>query len=185
MNNSDGGLDNNVPLKHRQRARKLRRRRFPRERDYVGKQIKKIEKEKGEKERIEKAEEEIKKQLKNFPKDDEKQIKIYSRWVGDSLEEGYPILDEGDIETKTAVASVKAGGQQRQKSKTSVRITHLPTLIAVRNEEERRLEQNKIKAQENLYYLLVDHLKYWKVLTEDNERPNIESVVRKIIEDLK
>jgi hypothetical protein len=181
MSNSNGGWDDNIPLKHRQRARKLRRKRFPRDRDYVEEQIKKTEKEEGQKERQGEAKKEIKKQLENFPRDDEKQMKIYTRWVKDSLEQGYPILDGGDIETKTAVASVKAGGQQRQKSKTSVRITHLPTLIAVRNEEERQLEQNKIKAQENLYYLLVDHLKSWETLIGESPQINVEKIIKEEI----
>ncbi len=180
MNTSNGEWDDNVPLRHRQRARKLKKKKFPRDRDYVAKQLRKKEKIEGEKEREEKARKEIKKQVKHFS-ENEKQIKTYTRWIKDSLKEGYPILDEGDIETKTAVASVKAGGQQRQKSKTSVRLTHLPTLIAVRNEEERSLEQNKLKAQENLYYLLIDHLKNWKVLIGESTRIDVEKILKEQI----
>lgn len=148
------------------RLQKLEKRKHPRGRSFVGKQKKaatqKASKEKKEKE----AQSKIEKHLERFSNDEtrEKQIKIYTRWLKDSLEQGQPILDEGDIEFKTAVASVKAGGQQRQKSQTSVRATHLPTLISVRNEEERSLEQNKKAATEKLQELLNSHLQIWKIL---------------------
>lgn len=172
--------------KHQRRARKANKRKFPRDRSFVGKQLKETEKTAGEKKRKQKAREKIEKYLKRFSTLDsyerEKQVKTYIRWVKDSLDQDYPILHEGDIEVKTAVASVKAGGQKRQKSRTSARIVHLPTLIGVRNEEERSLEQNKLKAQEKLYYLLTNHLQLWKRLNITAPNQGVEKEVKEMLQ---
>lgn len=172
--------------KRQRRARKSKKKKFPRDRSFVGKQLRETEKITGEKKRKKGVREKIEKHLKRFPALDsyegEKQVKIYSRWIKDSLDQDYPLLHEGDIEIKTAVASVKAGGQKRQKSRTSVRIVHLPTLIGVRNEEERSLEQNKVKAQEKLYYLLTDHLQLWKTLNIASPNQGVEKEVKEILQ---
>ena len=188
--------------KHQRRARKSKRRKFPRDRSFVGKRLRETEKIAGEEKRKKEAKEKIEKHLKRFPALDsyegEKQIKIYIRWikdsldqnypllhegdVEDSLDQNYPLLHEGDVEIKTAVASVKAGGQKRQKSRTSVRIVHLPTLIGVRNEEERSLEQNKLKAQEKLYYLLTNHLQLWKTLNIASPNQGVEREVKEMLQ---
>jgi hypothetical protein len=172
--------------KHQRRARKSNKRKFPRDRSFVGKQLRETEKAVGEKKRKKEAREKIKKYLKRFSPPDshegEKQAKTYVRWVKDSLDQDYPILHEGDLEIKTAVASVKAGGQKRQKSRTSARIVHLPTLIGVRNEEERSLEQNKSKAQEKLYYLLTNHLQLWKTLNITSPNQDVEREVEEMLQ---
>ncbi len=172
--------------KHQRRARKSKRRKFPRDRSFVGKELRETEKITGEKKRKKKAKEKIEKHLGRFPASDsyegEKQVKIYTRWIKDSLEQKYPLLHEGDIELKTAVASVKAGGQKRQKSRTSVRLVHLPTLIGVRNEEERSLEQNKLKAQEKLYYLLTNHLQLWKTLNIASPNQDVEREIKEMLQ---
>jgi hypothetical protein len=172
--------------KYQRRARKSKRREFPRDRSFVGKQLRETERIAGKEKRKEEAKEKIEKHLKRFPLLDsyegEKQAKIYIRWIKDSLDQDHPLLHEGDIEVKTAVASVKAGGQKRQKSRTSVRIVHLPTLIGVRNEEERSLEHNKLKAQEKLYYLLTDHLQLWKTLNIASPNQGIEKEVKEILQ---
>ncbi len=172
--------------KHQRRARKANKRKFPRDRSFVGKELKETEKIAGEEKRKKEAKEKIEKHLERFPTLDsyegEKQVKIYVRWVKDSLDQDYPILHEGDVEVKTAIASVKAGGQKRQKSRTSVRVVHLPTLIGVRNEEERSLEQNKLKAQEKLYYLLTNHLQFWKTLNIASPNQDVEKEVKEILQ---
>lgn len=172
--------------KYQHRARKSKRKKFPRDRSFVGKQRREAEKITGDAKRKKEAKEKIEKHLKRFPTPDfykgEKQIKIYIRWIKDSLHQDYPILDEGDIEVKTAVASVKAGGQKRQKSRTSVRVTHLPTLMRVRNEEERSFEQNKLKAQKRLYYLLTNHLQLWKTLNVTSPSQGVERKVKEILQ---
>ena len=170
--------------KHQRRARKSKRKKYPRDRSFVGKELKETEKKAGENKRKKEAREKIEKHLKRFPPldsyDGENQLKVYIRWVKDSLGQNYPLLHEGDIEIKTAVASVKAGGTQRQKSRTSARVVHLPTLIGTKNEEERSLEQNKLKAKENLYYMLTDHLKLWKVLNIASPNQGVEKEVKKL-----
>jgi hypothetical protein len=176
----------NKTNKYQRRARKSNKRKFPRDRSFVGKQLRETEKITGEKKRKKEAREKIEKYLKRFSALDsyegEKQIKIYIRWIKDSLDQDYPLLHEGDIEIKTAVASVKAGGQNRQKSRTSARLVHLPTLIGTRNEEERSLEQNKSKAQEKLYYLLTNHLLLWKTLNITSPNQNVEREVKEMLQ---
>jgi hypothetical protein len=177
--------------KYQSRTRKSKRKKFPRDRSFVGKELKEAERKAGEKKRKKEAREKIEKHLKRFPSLDsyegEKQSKIYIRWIKDSLNQNYPLLDEGDIldeediQIKTAVASVKAGGQKRQKSRTSARVVHLPTLIGVRNEEERSLEQNKLKAKKKLYYLLTNHLKLWKTLNIASFNQGVEKEVKQLL----
>lgn len=171
---------------YQRRARKAERKKYPRDRSFVGKELKKNEKIAGEKKRQDEAKEKIQNRLKCFPAQNtpegEKQVKIYIRWVKDSLDQGYPILHDGDIEIKTAVASVKAGGQSRQKSRNSVRTVHSPTLIGVRNEEERSLEQNTLNAKENLFYLLTNHLQLWKTLNLSSPSQNVEIEVIEMLQ---
>lgn len=177
--------------KHQRRARKSKRRKYPRNRSFVEKELREAEKAAGENKRKKEAREKIEKHLKRFPSldsyDGEKQMKIYIRWTKDSLSQNYPLLDEGDIldeadiQIKTTVASVKAGGTKRQKSRTSARVVHLPTLIGVRNEEERSLEQNKLKAKEKLYYLLTEHLKLWKTLNIASPNQGVEKEIKKLL----
>ena len=186
MNKSNGekeSYDNTD--KTTRREQKAKRKKYPRDRNYVKKEIKKTEQLAGEKKRQDKAKKEIAKRLNHFPSLDTsgggKQIKVYIRWVKDSLEQGYPLLDDGDIKIKTAVASVKAGGQSRQKSRNSVRATHTPTLIGVRNEEERSLKQNTLNAKENLYKLLTKHLHLWKTLNIAAPNQEVEKEVEQIL----
>jgi len=73
-----------------------------------------------------------------------------------------------EIEIKSFVSSVKAGGQQRQKTRTGVRLTHLPTLLAVKNENERSFEQNKQKAELALLEKLKEHLNLWQTLEKNS-----------------
>jgi hypothetical protein len=184
--NGEEWEDYDKTSKHQRRARKSKRRKFPRDRSFVGKELRESENIAGEKKRKKEAKEKIEKHLGRFPAPDsyegEKQVKIYIRWIKDSLDQNYPLLHEGDIEVKTAVASVKAGGQKRQKSRTSARIVHLPTLIGVRNEEERSLEQNKLKAQEKLYYLLTNHLQLWKTLNMASPNQDVEREVKEMLQ---
>lgn len=184
--NGEGWEDYNDVGKHQRRARKSKRKKYPRDRSIVGKEIKKIERKAGEDKRKKEADGKIKKHLKRFPSlnsyEGEKQLKVYIRWVKDSLDQNYPFLVDGDIEIKTAVASVKAGGQQRQKSRTSARIVHLPTLLGTRNEEERSLEQNKLRAKEKLFYILTDHLEIWKTLNLASPNQDVEKEIKKILQ---
>lgn len=190
--NGEEWEDYDKTSKDQRRVQKSKRKKFPRDRSFVGKKLREIERKAGEEKRKKAAKEKIKKYLKRFPAlnsyEGEKQVKIYIRWIKDSLDQDHPLLHEGDIlhkrdvEVKTAVASVKAGGQKRQKSRTSVRLVHLPTLIGVRNEEERSLEQNKIKAQEKLYYLLTNHLQLWKTLNIASPNQGVEREVKEILQ---
>lgn len=151
------------------RDRKLRKRKEPRRRDYAVRKNKELVIERSKKVEIEKAKEKIIKHLSGFPDlesgEGKKQAERYLVWVVGSLSENFPDLSEGDIEYKTATASVKAGGQKRQKTRSSVRVTHSPTLISVRNEEERGLEENKRAARENLFDRLDEHLSLWQTIS--------------------
>ena len=152
------------------RDKRLRKRRYPRRRDYAVEKKKELEIARSRDIEVENAEEKIAKHLVKFfdldSDEGRRQAERYLEWVIDSLTQGQLITRDDDLEFKTAVASVKAGGQQRQKTRSSVRVTHLPTLISVRNEEERSLEQNKEAAYENLVSRLTTHLSLWQILAQ-------------------
>ena len=154
------------------RDRRLRKRRYPRPRGYAIRQKRGLEIERSRRIEVDVAQEKIAKHLTRFPDLDSEegrnQADKYLKWVVDSLTQGQIITRDEDLEFKTAVASVKAGGQQRQKTRSSVRATHLPTLISVRNEEERSFEQNKVAAYENLVSRLTSHLSLWKTLLKNS-----------------
>ena len=125
----------------------------------------------GQEKKIRQAKSQIGKILVNFQslkeKEREKQKEIYLRWLRDSLNNNSPIIDDGDLRLDTAIASVGAGGQNLQKTRTSVRLTHLPTRIAVRNEEERSFTQNRENALNHLKLRLTEHLNYWQILNQN------------------
>ena len=153
------------------RERKLRKRRHPRGRRLVRRKKPQIEAQSAKGARIGSAKQQIAKHINLFPEftsaEGKSQVEKYLGWVADSLSQHELTLDERDIEYKTATASVKAGGQKRQKSRTSVRATHLPTLISVKNEETRSLVQNKRNANDNLRLRLTDHLSLWQTLSQN------------------
>jgi hypothetical protein len=128
--------------------------------------------------RVEKAEKRIAKHLSLFPDietdEGQKQLQSYIKWLKDSLESKYPQLnneDENEIKIDSFVSSVKAGGQQRQKTKSGVRLIHRPTLISVKNENERSFQQNKQQAKAALFGKLEKHLKLWQTLIRNSLNP--------------
>jgi len=153
------------------RERKLKRKRQPRGRRLVRRKKPQIDAQAARAARVDSAKQKIAKHINLFPEatsaKGKSQQDKYLDWVADSLSQGELTLNERDIEYKTAVASVKAGGEQRQKSRTSVRATHLPTLISVKNEETRSLDQNKRGAYDNLLLQLTDHLSLWQTLSQN------------------
>lgn len=154
------------------RDTRLRKRKYPRPRGYAIRQKKELEIERSRRIEVDVAQDKIAKHLVKFfdldSEEGKRQAERYLEWVVDSLTQGQLITRDDDLEYKTAVSSVKAGGQQRQKTRSSVRATHLPTLISVRNEEERTQEQNKLAAYENLLNRLTDHLSLWQTLAQKN-----------------
>lgn len=172
------------------RDRKLRRKRHPRGRRLIKRKKPQIEAERAQAARVDSAKQKIAKHLELFPEitsaEGRSQAEKYLDWVADSLSLQRPILEEEDVEYKTAVASVAAGGQKRQKTKSSVRATHLPTQISVRNEEQRILEQNKRAAYENLLNRLTEHLSFWQTLSQKNpDRYSIGEISRQGLSLLK
>ena len=153
------------------RERKLRKKRQPRGRRLVRRKKPQIEAQAAQEARIDSAKQKSAKQINLFPEittaEGKSQLEKYLGWVTDSLSQDELTLNVGDIEYKTAVASVKAGGQKRQKTRTSVRATHLPTLISVKNEETRSLVQNKRAADDNLRLRLTNHLSLWQTLSQN------------------
>jgi len=143
--------------------------------------------------RVEEAEKRIAKHLSLFPpaENDEgqKQVQSYIEWVKASLKLKSPRLnseDKNEIKIDSFVSSVKAGGQNRQKNQTAVRLTHLPTLISVKNENERSFEQNKQQAKAALFKKLEEHLKLWQTLVKDSLTPiDIENKVFSLAETQK
>lgn len=153
------------------RSEKLEKRKHPRGRRMVGKAVKKDVNTRSRKERIEETKTEIGKILVRFENlnqaDAEKQKRMYFNWLKETLTQEKPILLENDIKIESFISSVKAGGQKRQKTNTAVRLTHLPTLIRVKNEEERTFEQNRMNALDSLENKLIKHLGHWQILFQE------------------
>ena len=143
--------------------------------------------------RVEEVEKRIAKHLSFFPpaetNEGQKQAQSYIEWLKDSLKLKSPRLnseDKNEVEIDSFVSSVKAGGQNRQKNRTAVRFTHLPTLISVKNENERSFEQNKQQARTALSEKLEEHLKLWQTLARNSLTPiDIENKVFSLAETQK
>lgn len=141
--------------------------------------------------RVEEAEKRIAKRLSFFPEaetdEGQKPAQNYIKWVKDSLELGCPRLNlEDKVKIDSFVASVRAGGQHRQKNRTAVRVTHLPTLIWAKNENERSFEQNKRQAVAALFEKLEEHLQLWQTLVRDSSTPiDIEKKIFSLVESQK
>lgn len=91
-------------------------------------------------------------------------------------------MEDNDIEFKGTIASVKAGGQHRQRKRTAVRAIHLPSSFSVKNEEERSFEQNKIHAREALYRNLEEHFKLWQVMIKNSAAPiNVGQTTKSLV----
>ncbi len=157
-----------------------------------GKKRRKQEIQEAKLKRVEKTEKISTKHLSLFPQaetnEGQKQVQSYIEWVKDSLKLKSPRLnseDKNEVEIDSFVSSVKAGGQNRQKNRTAVRFTHLPTLISVKNENERSFEQNKQQAITALFEKLEEHLKLWQTLARDSLNPiDIENKVFSLAETL-
>ena len=166
---ADKNADDYETADYSKRERKIQKRIHPRGRRLVQKKLSIQANEDREKSSVAEAKNQIMKVVGGFENqkkgEKEKQKVIYMRWVRDSLQYGSPIIAEGDLHLDSSVASVGAGGQNRQKTNTSVRLTHIPTLISVKNEEERNFEQNRQKAEKILTEKLSRHLDCWKALT--------------------
>jgi len=154
------------------REKKLKKRKYPRPRVLVQKASKILAVESSKRNELEKASERIKKHLQEFPNLDleegRNQRERYLEWILASLEQGQLSVNKDDIEYKTAVSSVAAGGQHQQKTRSSIRALHKPSKIAVRNEEERSLEQNREAAYENLIARLTEHFALWQTLLRNS-----------------
>lgn len=169
------------------RAPKLHRRKHPRDREFSISNKKEQERKAREKNEAVVAKKIIVKHLSHFPSPDtfegERQSKTYIRWLRDSLEQGYPILSEGDVQNDYYVASVHAGGQNRQKNETAVRSRHTPTLMIATNSDERDRELNEKRAYESLYPRLETHLTLWRDYLKP-EGGNTGLIENKVIEIL-
>jgi len=125
-----------------------------------------------------KAKEKIKNLLLHFPdiqtNEGQGQLQKYIRWVKDSLQLNrlqFNPENKDEVKIDTFVASVKAGGQHRQKNQTAIRVTHLPTKITAQNQSERITDQNKKAALETLVQRLESHLEIWKTLAQNSPTP--------------
>ncbi len=126
--------------------------------------------------RLKEARERIQSQLRERhfsteTREKEERLLRYIEWVEDSLSQGYPLIKEDDLKFKGVIASVKAGGQHRQRKRSAVRVTHLSTSFSAKNEEERNFQQNKTLARKALYRNLEDHLKLWQTMIKNSTAP--------------
>lgn len=175
--------------KSEKRSRKIRKGKFPRDRSFAVKEKKAADRRASKEARIKESEEKLIRFFSRFPsiESDEggKQVSEYLEWVKDSREQGLPVLIRDDIEFQFFVSSVKAGGQKRQKKRSAVRAIHSPTLIKVKNEDQRSREQNVTKAVEALFEPLGAHLALWKTLVGNKDSfDQIEARVIKILRSI-
>lgn len=140
--------------------------------------------------RLKEVKEKIKKRLSSFPDiqttEGKDRAQKYIKWVKDSLESDCPGFDPENkdmVKIDNFVSSVKAGGQNRQKNQTAVRVTHLPTKITSQNQSERVTDLNKKTAIETLVQRLEEHLGLWKTLARNSTAPiDIEKEVISILQ---
>lgn len=96
-----------------------------------------------------------------------KQKNLYLRWLLDSFGSGFSSVGEKDLEIKATLPKVKAGGQHHQKNMTAAVAIHKPSLIFVRNEEERSFEQNFQMGKKILLAKAESHFKLWQIIKRD------------------
>lgn len=70
--------------------------------------------------------------------------------IGDTETARVPTFDERDVEYRYCVASVGAGGQNRQKNRTACVAKHIPTGMEAKCEDERSQKTNRKKALQTL-----------------------------------
>jgi len=138
------------------------------------------------KERIAEAKDTIRQHLGRFADIEtdqgKRQAQAYIQWVSKSLEKREPSIHLDDIHFQYSLSS-KPGGQHVQKNRTSCAATHVPTMIDVRNEEERSAVQNKANALKQLYERLEDHLRLWMIVSEDTQDRNTEEIVMEMLHE--
>lgn len=137
-------------------------------------------------ERVAEAKDSLKRHLGRFAdiKTDQgkRQAQAYIQWVSSSLKKREPSVNLDDIHFQYSLSS-KPGGQHVQKNRTSCKATHLPTMIGVRNEEERSSVQNKSNALKQLYERLVDHLRLWMIVSGGTQDRNTEEIVMEMLHE--
>lgn len=140
--------------------------------------------------RVIKAKEKIKNHLSHFPdiqtNEGQDQAQKYIEWIEDSLKTDclrFNPENKDEVKIDYFTSSVKAGGQNRQKNQTAVRVTHLPTKIVAQNQDERVATQNKKTAIEILVQRLESHRDLWKTLIQNSPAPiDIEKEVFGILQ---
>lgn len=107
----------------------------------------------------------------------------FEHWLERSFETNRPVIEENDLEITSTTASAP-GGQHMQHTRTAAVVTHLPTLISVKNEEERSFEQNKDRAHEilenklsDLFHRLGAALPQAKTLTPPELRKSVSMIL--------
>lgn len=128
----------------------------------------------------------IGKDISSFQKLDasnrEIQVGKYLDWLNNSLWVARePVIDEGDFKIDT-FRSGKPGGQRRDKKRTAVRITHIPTRIFASNENQRTQPLNREAAEGALKVKLQEHYDCWKRLIDNSDEPvDLKNEVFRII----
>jgi peptide chain release factor 1 len=79
-------------------------------------------------------------------------------------------FDERDVEYRYCIASVGAGGQNRQKNETACLATHKPTGITAKCEDERSRERNRSKATATLRSRVLSAQKQANHTSQNNSR---------------
>jgi len=121
--------------------------------------------------------------IKNKNEDEKSMwVKTYIRFVKDCLNERKVIIDDGDI-AKSYNLSTRGGGQRRDRKRTAVKLTHLPTMISTSIEDLETQTKNEKRAAEVLKQKLEKHLEIWQTLI-DKADSDVGSEVFAIVDQI-
>lgn len=91
-------------------------------------------------------------------------LKVYFRWIKDSLETKHPILDDGDIKTE-------------RHDNSGTRSIHSPTLMGT-------VQDNENEAKKDLYKQLDNHLNIWKKTSPEFKKNTLGMYGKSFIKDV-
>jgi len=135
--------------------------------------------------RVERAKKDLARDLTHFPfvktglQENLPVMELYSAWLLESLNQGKPVVKEGDFVYKASHSS-GPGGQNVNKVESAITATHQITGIYQKSQTQREQEQNKDNANTLLNTRLSMHIETAKEFLSDVPTP--ESKHEKVME---
>ena len=112
----------------------------------------------------------------------ERFVAAYQAWV-ERVVTGGEVVVPGETVAKNKLKKNRAGGQNVQKNRSAVQLTHLPTLIFALSQKGRGREVNAVGAQEKLKELLSVHRDLWvNIVGEAGGKEAVRRVGKKLEE---